>query len=392
MRKTAWNVFTFFMVAMFFSVSLSATENTKVEEVKIGFAAPLSGPQAIYGKDIQAGVILAIEEFNAKKEYIGGQPVKFILISADDKASIPLGTEIAEKMVDQDIKGMLGHMNSSVSIAASKIYHDAGIPQISAATAPEFTRQNFNTVFRMLPSDVLQGEVLANFVVKKLGFKEIAIIDDRTSYGQGLANEFQKTAKIAGAKIVRHEFSSDQAYNFKPLLIGLKRFKPQAILYAGNAVQAGPLAKQMRELGLKSVLIGGDMLKTSEFIRLAGAAADGSIVSVASKPLNEMPGGVSFSKRYFKRFGNDAGPYAPYAYDATMVMLNAMQHANSVDPQKYLPYLSKIKMSGITAKKIAYDEYGDLLYGAMSIYQVVDHDWHILNVINKATPKNNNLM
>lgn len=392
MRKTEWGVFTFFMVTMFLSVSLFATEKKTIEEVKIGFAAPLTGPQAIYGKDIQAGIILAIEEFNAKKEYIGEQSVKFTLISADDQASIPLGTEIAQRMVDQDIKGMLGHMNSSVSMAVSKIYHDAGIPQISAATAPEYTRQNLNSVFRMLPSDVLQGEALGNFVVKKLGFKEIVIIDDRTTYGQGLANEFQKTAKIAGAKIVRHEFSSDQAYNFKPLLIGLKRFKPQAILYAGNAVQAGPLAKQMRELGLKSVLVGGDMLKTSEFIRLAGDAAEGSIVSVASKPLNEMPGGTNFSKRYFKRFGNHAGPYAPYAYDATMVMLNAMQQANSVDPQKYLPYLSKIQIPGITAKKIAYDEHGNLLYGAMSIYQVVDHDWRILSVISAETQKNNNLM
>lgn len=392
MRTTKWGAFTFFMVTLFLSVPLFALEKPTTEEVKIGFAAPLSGPQAMYGKDIQAGIMLALEEFNAKKEYIGGQPVKFTLIAADDQASIPLGTEIAQRMVDQDIKGMLGHMNSSVSMAVSKIYHDAGIPQISAATAPEYTRQNLNTVFRMLPSDVLQGEALGNFVVKKLGFKEIVIIDDRTTYGQGLANEFQKTAKIAGAKIVRHEFSSDQAYNFKPLLIGLKRFKPQAILYAGNAVQAGPLAKQMRELGLKSVLVGGDMLKTSEFIRLAGEAAEGSIVSVASRPLNQMPGGINFSKRYFKRFGSQAGPYAPYAYDATMVMLNAMQQANSVEPQKYLPYLAKIQVSGITAKKIAYDEYGDLIYGAMSIYQVVDHDWRILNVISTETPKTNHLM
>lgn len=293
-------------------------------------------------------------------------------------------------MVDQEIKGMIGHMNSSVSIATAKIYSTAGIPQISAATAPEYTRQNLNTTFRMLPSDSLQGAIMGNFVVKKIGLKNIAIIDDRTTYGQGLANEFQKAAIAAGATIIRREFSSDQTQNFKPLLIGLKRFKLAAIFYAGNAIQAGPLAKQMRELGLKAVLIGGDMLKTDEFIRIAGNAAEGSIVSVASQPLNQMPGGVNFNNRYLKRFGTSAGLYAPYAYDATMAMLTAMQQANSVDPQKYLPYLSKIKIHGITSKKIGYDKYGDLLYGTMSIYKIVNRNWQILDVVNDASKKHAN--
>ncbi len=357
----------------------------EIEEIKIGFAAPLTGPQAIYGKDVQNGVVLAIEDFNAKQPEIGGKKVKVVLLSENDKADAHTGMQIAKKLVDIDIKGMLGPMNSNVAIPASSIYHQANIPQISAATAPEYTQQNFNTTFRMLPSDVRQGTVMGDFAVKKLGLKEIVIIDDRSAYGQGLAKQFEKSATMAGAKIIRHEFSFDKASNFKSTLIGLKKLKVQGIFYGGTAIQAVPLVQQMRELGIKATLLGADMLKVDSFTKNAGIAAEGTVVSVAGKPLQAMPGGQAFSQRYEKRFGIPTGSYAPYAYDSTVAMLTAMEKANSADPKKYLDYLAKTKIPAVTRKKLSYNSRGDLIDRNTSIYKVVNGQWQLLAVVNNAT-------
>ena len=376
--------FTLLLVTAVTFVCLPTSALAEIEEVKIGFSAPLTGPQAIYGKDVQNGVVLAVEDFNAKQPEIGGKQVKFVLLSENDKADAHLGMQIAKKLVDHDIKGMLGPMNSSVAIPASSIYHQANIPQISAATAPEYTQQNFNTTFRMLPSDARQGAVMGDFAVKKLGLKEIVIIDDCSAYGQGLAKQFEKSATMAGAKIIRHEFSFDKASDFKSMLIGLKKLKAQGIFYGGTAIQAIPLVQQMRELGIKATLLGADMLKIDSFTKNAGIAAEGTVVSVAGKPLKAMPGGHVFSRRYEKRFNTSIGSYAPYAYDSGTAMLTAMTKANSTDPQKYLSYLAAIQIPAVTRKKLSYNNRGDLVDRNTTIYKVVNGQWQLLAVINSA--------
>lgn len=353
-----------------------------IEEVKVGLAAPLTGPQAMYGIDFKNGVVLAIEAFNATKPKIGGKEIKLVLISEDDQADARLGTQIAQKMVDKGVKAMFGNLNSSVAIPASRVFYQAGIPQSTTASAPEFTRQKFNTTFRMLPSDTQQGRALGIFAVKKLGFKEIAIIDDRTAYGQGLADEFERAVKSAGGKIVRREYTSDKAHDFKPILTGLKRLKPQVIFYGGTAVQAAPLVKQMRELRIQSVLLAGEMVKIDSFLKIAGPAAEGTVVSLSGVPLDKMPGGAEFARLHEKRFGKPVDVYAPYTYDGAMAIFTSMKNANSVDPHKYLPFLAAINMSAVTTKALAYDQYGDLRDDTMTMYQVSKGKWEMLDTIN----------
>lgn len=365
--------------AMFLVNQIAIAE---IEEIKIGFSAPLTGAQSHYGKDMQNGIVLAFEQVNLSKPRIAGQEVKFVLLSEDDQADPKTATTVAQRLVDSKIKGMLGHFNSGTSIPASGVYHQAGIPQISMATAPEYTEQGYKTTFRMMTSDTQQGKVMGSYAVHKLGYKNIAIVDDRTAYGQGLADQFEKAVRAAGGNIVRREYTNDKAVNFKAIITNLKKSKPQAIFYGGAEGQSGPLLKQMRELGVKAIFISGEMSKTDRFIQLAGAqAAEGAIVSLAGLPLKDMPGGVEYQREYQKRFGSEVELYSPYAYDGAMAMLTAIRKADSSDPKKYLPVLANINMSGVTTKHIRYSSNGDLKNATVTVYKVEKGHWKPLESI-----------
>ena len=251
--------------------------------------APLTGNIAHLGKDNENGARLAVEEINAKGVMIDGKKLKIELVGEDDQADPKTGTVVAQKLVDAKVNGVIGHLNSGTTIPASKIYADAGIPQISpSATNPSYTQQGFKTAFRVMANDVQQGKVLGEFAVKKLGAKTVAIIDDRTAYGQGLADEVEKAAKDAGAKIVAREFTKNDATDFKAILTKIKGRKPDAVFYGGMDAQAGPMAKQMKQLGIKAKLMSGDGGCTPEFIKLAGDAAEGFYCSQAGLPLDRM--------------------------------------------------------------------------------------------------------
>src|SRR5471030_1793483 len=269
--------------AMFIAgLSLTGTAQAQTaEDVKVGFAGPMTGAQAHYGKDFQNGVVLAVEDFNATKPVIGGKPVRIVLDSADDQADPRTGTTVAQKLVDDNVKGMLGHFNSGTTIPASRIYANAGIPEIAMATAPEYTQQGYKSAFRMMTSDTQQGAVIGGYAVKGLNLTKLAIVDDRTAYGQGLADQFEKAAKAAGATVVDREFSSDKSVDFKAILTKLKASGAQAVFLGGADAQAAPMVKQMRELGMKQTLIAGEMVKSDTFLKLAGPAADGTVVSLA---------------------------------------------------------------------------------------------------------------
>lgn len=356
--------------------SLSAASAfAQAQEIKLGFAGPLTGAQAQYGKDMQNGIVLAIEDFNGTHPKIGGKDVKFALESDDDQADPRAGSLVAQRLVDNGIKGMLGHFNSGTSIPASAVYSRAGIPQIAMATAPEYTRQGFKTTFRMMTSDTQQGSVVGAYVVKKLGAKRIAIVDDRTAYGQGLADEFEKAAKAAGGNVIRREFTNDKAVDFKAVLTNLKRLNPDVVFYGGAEAQSAPMVQQMRELGMPSVLVSGEMSKTDNFIRLAGKASEGTICSLAGLPLEQMPGGPAYSQRYQKRFSSPVQTYSPYAYDGAMAMMKAMVQAGSSEPAKYLPALAATSITGVTSQRIGYDAHGDLKEGGITMYKVVGGKW-----------------
>lgn len=364
------------------AMSLAGTAHAQqVEEVKIGFAGPMTGAQAHYGADFQNGITLAVETENATKPVIGGKQIKFVLDSQDDQADPRTGTTVAQKLVDDGIKGMLGHFNSGTTIPASRIYANAGIPQIAMATAPEYTQQGFKTTFRMMTSDTQQGSVAGTFAVKTLGMKKIAVVDDRTAYGQGLADQFAKAAKAAGGTIIDREYTNDKAVDFKSILTKLKAQKPDLIYYGGADSQAGPMVKQMKTLGITAPLMGGEMVHTPTFLQIAGDAANGTVASLAGLPLDEMPGGKDYVTKYKQRFGQDVQTYSPYAYDGAMAMFAAMKAANSTDPAKYLSYLAKTNMPAVTAKQLAYDEHGDLKNGGITLYKVVDGKWTTLQSV-----------
>lgn len=340
--------------------------------VKIGHVAPLSGPIAHLGKDNEFGARLAIEELNAKGITIGGKKVKFELLAEDDAADPKQGTAAAQKLVDQKVNGVVGHLNSGTSIPASKIYSDAGIPQISpSSTNPKFTRQGYKTTFRVVADDVHLGGTLGRYAVQKLSAKNIAVIDDRTAYGQGVADEFQKAAKAAGATIIGREFTTDKATDFTAILTTIKGKKPDVIFFGGMDAVAGPMIKQAKALGLNAKFMGGDGICTGELVKLSGDTIADNQVYCAEAGGVEGPQEkilADFNAKFKKRFNTDVQIYAPYVYDAVNVMVEAMVKANSSDPAKYLPVLAKTTgFKGVTGA-IGFDEKGDIKNGALTLH------------------------
>jgi branched-chain amino acid transport system substrate-binding protein len=311
--------------------------------------------------------------------------VRFELISEDDQADPKTATIVAQKLVDNKVSGVIGHLNSGTSIPASRIYNDNGIVQISpSATAVEFTAKGYKTAFRVMANDAQQGRVLGEYATKRLAAKKIAVIDDRTGYGQGLADEFIKTAQANGAQIVAREYTNDKAYDFTAVLTAVKGKQPDLLFFAGMDPQAGPMAKQLKALALNLKFMMGDGGYTPQFIKLAGDAAEGSYASLPGVPLDKMPGGKEFEARFVAKY-QPIQLYAPYCYDAVNVMIAAMQKADSVEPAKYLPALAGISHDGVTAR-IQFDEKGDLKGGAITVYQVKQGKWQPLETLGAITP------
>ena len=358
----------------------------KIDEqvVKIGHAAPLTGTQAHIGKDNENGVRLAIEEANAAGIVIGGQKVRFQLLSEDDQADPKNGTIVAHKLADAEINGMIGHLNSGTTIPASRVYHDAGIPQISpSATNPKYTQQGFKSAFRTMANDEQQGKLLGQFATRHLAAKRIAIIDDRTAYGQGLADEFEKSVKANGGVIVAREFTTDKSTDFRAILTAIKGTQPDVLFFGGMDPQGGPLMRQIRSLGITVQFLGGDGIYTPEFIKLAGDAAEGAYGSLPGVPLERMASGIAFRDKYRAKYNREIQLYAPFCYDAVNIMIEAMKRADSVKPEKYLPELAKTDYNGVTAR-IVFDEKGDLKGGAITFYRVRNGKWEVAETLSSA--------
>ena len=340
--------------------------------VTIGHVGPVSGAIAHLGKDTEWGARLAIEELNAKGVSINGKKIKFELVAEDDAADPKQGTAAAQKLVDAKVSGVIGHLNSGTTIPASKIYSDAGIPQISpSSTNPKYTRQGYKTAFRVVADDVHLGGTLGRYAVNELKGKSIAVIDDRTAYGQGVAEEFEKAVKAAGGNLVGHEFTTDKATDFMPILTTLKGKKPDIIFFGGMDAVGGPMMKQMKSLGIKAKFMGGDGICTNEMIKLAGdAMADGQVVCAEAGGVDGAlkKGMDDFGAKFKKRFNDDVKLYSPYVYDAVFVMVDAMQRAKSTEPAKYLPELAKTTgYKGVTGT-ISFDAKGDIKNGALTLY------------------------
>lgn len=339
--------------------------------IKIGHVAPTTGPIAHLGKDMENSARMAIEDLNAKGLTIGGKKVTFQLLPQDDASDPKQGTAVAQQLVDAKVNGVIGHLNTGTSIPASKIYYDAGIVQISpASTGTAYTKQGFDTTFRVVANDGQLGGTLGRYAVNQLKGKSFAVIDDRSAYGQGVAEEFAKSAAAAGGKVVSRQYTTDKATDFQAILTSLKAAKPDVVFFGGMDAAGGPMLRQMKQLGINAHFMGGDGICTTALSRLAGdAIGDGKVVcaeagGVAGEQKMSMD---AFRAKFKTRFNADVQLYAPYVYDAMMVMVEAMKKADSSDPAKYGPELFKIKYSGVTGP-IEFDKNGDIKNGALTLY------------------------
>ena len=348
--------------------ALTATNAMADQIVKIGHVAPLSGQIAHLGKDNENGARLAIEEINKKGLVIGGQKITLQLDVQDDAADPRTATQVAQKLVDDHVVAVVGHLNSGTSIPASKIYSDAGIVQISpSSTNPVLTQQGFKTTYRMVATDAQQGPALANYAVKNMKLKSVAIVDDATAYGQGLANEFEKTAKSLGLKVISHDATNDKAVDFRAILTKIKGENPEAIMYGGMDATGGPFAKQAMQLGMRAKVLAGDGLCTENLSDLAGTATDNIVCSQAGLALEKMAMGKEFQAKYEARFHQPILIYAPFTYDAVYVIVDAMKRANSTDPAKLLAKMPGTDYTGIICET-TFDSKGDLKHGVISLY------------------------
>jgi len=362
--------------------SASATSREgDVSVVRIGAASPLTGPQAHIGIDIKNGTQLAVDDVNASGLTIGGKKVKLELLAEDDEANPTKATTVAQKLVDAKVVGVVGHFNSGASIPASKIYSDAGVVQVSpGSTNPKYTQQGFKTTYRVVANDDQQGPVCAQYAVGKLGVKNIAVIDDSTAYGQGLANAFEAKAAALGATIVAHEHTTDKDTDFTAILTAIKSKNPDLVFFGGIDTQAGPMAKQMAGLGIKARLLGGDGMQTPNFLKLAGEAAEGAMASIPGLPKELMPGGKAFLEKFKSKFNTEVELFAPMGYDAVFVIVEAMKRAGSTEPARILAEMQKTQLNGVIGP-IAFDEKGDLRDGPLTIYTVKSGKWEAIETV-----------
>jgi branched-chain amino acid transport system substrate-binding protein len=340
--------------------------------VKIGHVSPTSGSNAHLGKDNELAARMAVDELNAKGVMIGGKKAKLELLFEDDASDPKQGTAVAQKLTDSKVNGVIGHLNSGTTIPASKVYSDAGIPQVSpSATNPKYTRQGFKTAFRLVADDAHLGGTLGKYAVNTVKAKSIAVIDDRTAYGQGVAEEFTKAVKAAGGAIAEVQYTTDKATDFAAILTAIKAKKPDVIFFGGMDAVAGPMLRQMKQLGITAKLMGGDGVCTTDLPKLAaGSMADGQVICAEAGGVDgdQKQGLEDFKTAFKKKTNEEVKLYAPYVYDAVNVMVAAMVKAGSAEPAKYLPVLAKTTdYKGVTGK-ISFDEKGDIKNGALTLF------------------------
>jgi branched-chain amino acid transport system substrate-binding protein len=344
---------------------------TAQETVRIGHVAAMTGPVAHFGKDSENGARMAIDALNARGATIGGRKVKWQLVGEDDAGDPKQATAAAQKLADARVNGVIGHETSGTTIPASKIYFDNGIPQISASsTTPKYTLQGFNTAFRVVANDIQLGRALGRYAVKSMGVKRVAVIDDRTAYGQGLVTEFTNGLRQQGVNVVAKEFTNDKATDFAAILTKVRASNPDLVFFGGMNAVAGPMLRQMKQLGMNVKMMGGDGICSDEMHKLSGGTmADGQVVCAEAGGV-EASGQAAidrFRADYRKRYGIDVQIIAPYSYDAVLAIAAAMDKAGSSAPAKYLPELARIRYKGVTGP-IAFDAHGDIRDGTITLY------------------------
>ena len=370
-----------FKVAAATVVALSCGIAHADQEVKIGFASPMTGAEANWGKDNENSAKMAIEELNKKGLVAGGQKLHFSLQSEDDAGDPRQGTVVAQRLVDSKIVAMVGHFTSGVTIPASRVYHEANVPQFSVAVNSAYTNQGFNNVFRLSAVDTKVGPALAEFTKKQLGAKTVALIDDRTAYSQGLVDQFEAAAKKLGLKVVRREYTDQKSTDMLPILTSLRASKPDAIFVGLADAQAATFARQYKQLGLKSKIIGGDMFQTDQFLKLAENNGEGFMSGVAGGVLAQRAEGRTFLQKYKAKYNAEPLAYGPQHYDAVMMIGEAIKKSGSTDANKLIAALRNVQYKGAVTD-YAFDAKGDLKAAPITIYEVKAGQWAAKSVIH----------
>ena len=343
--------------------------------VPIGFSAVLTGGSASFGKDVENGVRLALDDASAKKIMIGGKVAKFVMHSEDDQADPRVGVQVAQKLVDSGVAVVIGHFNSGTTLPASMVYQQAGVVMINpGATNRAINERGLDHVFSVIGTDAGNAGLAGTYAVQVTQAKRISILDDRTAFGQGEADVFEKAVQAAGGTIVARQYCNDKTVDFSAQLTALKAANVDMVFFAGLDRQVAGVAKRMKQLGMSAQLLGGGAVADSDFLKLAGEASDGAMAWEPGSPPGRLPRGTDFSERYQKAFGTPAQSYAPFGYDAAWAAINAMQRANSIDPKVYLPVLKTLTFDGVTGP-IAFDDKGLIKGGSSTLYQVRKGEW-----------------
>jgi ABC-type branched-subunit amino acid transport system substrate-binding protein len=349
-------------------LAASASSYAQETVVKIGHSGPLSGAQAFAGKDNENGVRLAIEELNAKPITVGGKKIKFELQSEDDQGDPKAGVTVAQKLIDGGVRFILGPYNSGVAIPASRVYSEGGAVVATVGSNPKITQQGYKNLFRINASDSQLGSKMALYAAKELKLKNVAVIDDRTAFGQGVAQEFEKQARASGMNVVAHEFTTDKASDFTSILTKLKSKNVQAIFLGGYAPQGGPMARQMKQLGINAKLLGGDTICAAEMGKLGGdAVGENVLCAQGGAILDKAESGPAFKSKYKAHFNQDPDVYAASFYDGMMLYAEAMKKANSTDPAKVGAELYKISYKGV-AGTYSFDDKGNMKSSPVTIF------------------------
>ena len=353
-------------------VPLLSSCGPRTEVIAIGCSAPLTGDQAKIGIDMLNGVILAVEQANARGDTLPG--MKLLLVPLDDQHSPSQAVNVAKKfVVDANLVGVLGHLNSSCTKPASAVYHEAGLVQITpASTNPEISKQGFNTFFRVSPTDDVQGPQGANYAFKTLGLKSVFIIDDKTTYGKGIADEFEKQVHLLGVNLLGHEGITAGDKDFTALLTKIKALDPDLIYHGGYYPEMALLVKQGRDLGVRARLMGGDGVADSLLVKLATpAAAEGVLATMVGADMKKVPTAQTFVKAYETRFG-ELGLYSAYGYDAANILIEAIRRAGKKDRAAVLEEVRKTRnFPGVTGT-VNFDARGDSTNKSIGIFEVRD--------------------
>ncbi|WP_231502246.1 branched-chain amino acid ABC transporter substrate-binding protein [Herbaspirillum sp. RV1423] len=364
------------------SVAKEAAKEKEMQIVLIGYAGPLSGTSAGVGKSMANAVQLAIDEANRHGLQIQGKPVQLQALIQDDRTNPRTAEFVAHYLVKSGVIGVIGHWNSAASLAAAPIYNAAGVIQISPATMSTlYTQQGNRAVFRTIGNNGSAGSYTADYAVKSLQARRFLVVDDGTPFGRGFAEQFSRSAKDNGAQIVGSHSVSDKTSDFNAVLADVARLRPDAVLFGGLDMQASTLARSLKRRNPETRFIGASGTVGLPFLRAAGADGNGSIVLEPGLPMDKMPGWKSFEKNYMQKFDSNIDLYAPFAYDATQVLIAAMRQANSVEPKRVAEVLHEIRFNGMTGT-ISFNQDGDLNNPTFTIYEVQNQSWVVKKVIS----------